>query len=100
MVKEIIWSLRAKTDRREIIKYWNDRNKSNSYSKKLNLLFKEAIRLISEFPEIGRPTDIENVRIKVVRDYLIVYEKTPVFIYILTISDGRRDPERLKRILQ
>ena len=100
MVKQIIWTLEAKSNKKEILLYWNNRNKSKAYSKKLNLLFKEAIRLISDFPEIGRPTNIENVRIKVVKDYLIIYETTPVCIYVLTIFDGRRDPEILRRVLQ
>lgn len=100
MVKQIIWSLRAQDDRKEILSYWNNRNKSNAYSKKLNQLFKEAVKLISEFPQIGRPTDIENIRIKIVRDYLIVYEETSIHIHVLTIWDGRRDPEKFKKVLQ
>lgn len=74
MVKQIIWSRRAQEDRKEIFNYWNKRNKSNTYSKKLNGLFKEAVRLISEYSEIGKPTDDQNSRIKIVRDYLIIYE--------------------------
>lgn len=100
MVRQIIWSLRAQADRKEILIYWNNRNKSNTYSKKLNQLFKEAIKLIGQFPQIGRPTDIENIRIKIVRDYLIVYEVNASQIYILTIWDGRRDPEKFKTILK
>ena len=57
MAKQIIWSKRAQTDRKEILKYWNKRNKSNTYSKKLNGLFKEAVRLISQYPEIRKFTD-------------------------------------------
>jgi addiction module RelE/StbE family toxin len=94
MAKQIIWSLKAQDDRKEIFTYWNNRNKSKAYSKKLNELFKEGIKLISRFPQIGRPTEIENVRIKVIRDYLIVYEETPDQIHILTIWDGRRDPDK------
>lgn len=76
MVKQVIWSLRAQDDRKEIFTYWNNGNKSKAYSKKLNILFKEAIKLISKFPQIGRPTEIESIRVKIVRDYLIVYEET------------------------
>lgn len=99
MVKQIIWSLKAQNDRKEIFTYWNNRNKSKAYSKKLNELFKEAIKLISHFPQIGRPTEIENIRIKIARDYLIVYEGTSTQIHILTIWDGRRDPEKFKRFI-
>ena len=50
MAKQIIWSLRAQKDKKEIFKYWSQRNKSNRYSKKLNQLFKDAIQLLREHP--------------------------------------------------
>ena len=67
MVKQIVWSRRAQTDRKYILEYWNKRNKSNSYSRKLNELFKEAVKLIADYPEIGKPTDDKNARIKIVK---------------------------------
>lgn len=100
MAKQIIWSLRAQNDRKKILKYWTKRNKSKEYSRKLNGLFKEAIRLISNYSEIGKPTDDKNARIKIVRDYLIIYEIKNEQILILTIWDSRQSPEKLKRILK
>lgn len=73
MVKQIIWSRKAQTYRKEIFNYWNKKNKSNRYSKKLNELFKEAVRLIAEYPEIGKSTDDKNARIKIFRDYELVF---------------------------
>lgn len=100
MVKQIIWSRRAQTDRKEILKYWNKRNKSKLFSKKLNELFKEAVKLIAEHPEMGKPTDIKNVRSKIVRDYLMIYEVNDKDqLLILTIWDSRQCPRRLERIL-
>ena len=97
MVKQIIWSRRAQNDRKEIFTYWNKRNKSNIYSKKLNGLFKEAVRLISEYPEIGKSTDDKNARIKIVSDYLIIYEvDLKDRLLILTIWDSRQNPKRLE----
>jgi len=43
MAKQVIWSLRAQNDKKEILDYWRQRNKSNAYSKKLNELLKESI---------------------------------------------------------
>ena len=68
MVKQVVWSYSAQDDRKEILTYWNNRNKSKTYSQKLDGLFKEAIKLISQFPQIGRPTETENIRIKIVKD--------------------------------
>jgi len=100
VAKQIIWSKRAQTDRKEIFKYWNKRNKSNIYSKKLNELFKEAVRLISHYPEIGRPTDNKNARIKIVGNYQIIYEVDDQDrLYILTVWDSRQNPQGLEKIL-
>lgn len=100
MAKQVIWSLRAQNDKKEILDYWRQRNKSNTYSKKLNELFKESIKIILDFPQIGKVTDDTKARIKIVRDYLIIYEETETQIFILTIWDSRQDPEKLKKILE
>jgi len=62
----------------------------------LNRLFKESIKIITDFPQIGKPTDEADTRIKIVKDYLIVYEETQTQIVILTIWDSRQDPGKLK----
>ena len=99
MAKEVVWSLRAQKERKEILEYWRLRNRSNTYSKKLNQLFKESVKIITDFPQIGKPTDDVNTRIKIVRDYLIIYEETETQIQILTIWDSRQDPDKLKNII-
>ena len=100
MAKQIVWSRRAQRDRKEILEYWRVRNKSNTYSKKLNRLFKESIKIITDFPEIGKLTDQANTRIKIVKDYLIIYEETETQILILAIWDSRQDPGKLKEVLK
>ena len=100
MARKVTWTVRAQNDRKEILTYWNSRNKSNLYSKKLNGLIIESLVLIAKYPLIGKRTDKENVRIKVLRDYLIVYEVLPKEIVILTVWDCRQNPEDLKRILK
>ena len=100
MAKQIIWSLRAQKDKKEILKYWLQRNKSNHYSKKLNQLFKDSIRLLREHPYVGKSTDDDSVRIKIVKEYLLIYEVTETSIIILSIWDGRQDTSKLEDILK
>ena len=100
MAKQIIWSLRAQKDKREILKYWSQRNKSNRYSKKLNQLFKESITLILEHPQVGKLTNTPSVRIKIIKEYLLIYEVSETSISILSIWDGRQDPSKLADILK
>lgn len=92
MAKRITWTLKAQQERKEILQYWQAHNQSNNYSKKLNLLIKKAVVLIAAHPQIGRKTDIDNVRVKLVRDYLIFYEEGAEQIFILSIWDNRRNP--------
>ncbi len=100
MAKQVIWSPRAQQDRKQILEYWINRNKSNTYSKKLDSRFREAIAIIRDYPQIGKKTDEKNVRIKVVKDYLLIYEETKDSIILLTIWDSRQDPKKLEKILK
>jgi toxin YoeB len=100
MVKQIIWSKLALQDRRNILEYWIKRNKSNSYSKKLNQIFIETADLISKHPKIGKQTELTGIRYKVVRDYLFTYRETKKSIEVLTIWDSRQDPENFDRIIK
>lgn len=95
MVKGIIWTFRAQQDRKAILTYWTQKNQSKEYSRRLNSLFKRAVKLIATHPRIGRRTDYDNVRVKIVRDYLIFYEEKSEQIFILSIWDTRRNPEDL-----
>ena len=100
MVKQIIWSQRAQDDRKQILEYWRNRNKSNTYSKKLDKRFREALNIIRDYPQIGKQTDDQKARIKIVKDYLLIYEETADSIILLTIWDSRQDPEKLEKILK
>lgn len=96
MAKQIIWSAIAKASKKEILLYWIDRNKSNEFSQHLDQLFENAIEIISEFPLAGKPTSKLDVRIKVVKKYLIFYKIYEKHISILLIWDGRRNPKDLE----
>jgi len=95
MAKRIVWSPRALSDAPEIYDYWNLRNKSKAYGRKLKALFEGSALLLSQHTEIGATTKLEGVRMRVVRDYSIFYRDLPEAIEILRIWDNRRDPESL-----
>lgn len=96
MVEQVVWTERALRERKEILSFWIDHNDSKDYSTKLNSLFKEATQLIKSHPYIGQPTDIDNIRVKIIRDYLMFYEISHENIYILTIWDSRQDPDTME----
>ena len=72
--RKINWTKEANFERKEILTYWINRNKSKTYSIKLNKLFRNTLKQIADNPKIGRKTNFENVRVKIVRDYLLFYE--------------------------
>ena len=96
MVKrKIEWSSQAKTDLSNILEFFYIRNGSKTYSRKLNLKIRKAIRLLSRHPLLGIQSDIENIRALVEGDYAIFYQLTQETIRIITIWDCRQDPDNL-----
>ena len=96
MFREIKWSARAVYEWADILDYWKNRNKSNAYSLKLDIIFKEKFDLIAKSPDTGKSTDVPLVRIKIIRDYLVSYRISSEYIEILAIWNSRRDPKKFK----
>jgi|ERR1035437_2689509 toxin YoeB len=95
MAERVIWTANAKYDLKEILAYWVLRNKSKTYSKKLNALIYKAINEITLYPKSGKLTGIKGVRAKIMGDYIIFFEEKNNNIYILRIWDSRQNPEKL-----
>ncbi len=89
--RKINWTRRANRERKDILEYWLNRNKSATYSIKLNKLILTTIKKLSDNPTIGRKTDFRNVYVKIVRTYFIFYEFDQTQMLILAIWDGRRE---------
>ena len=96
MAYKIVWTEKANIERLRILQFWIDNNKSRVFSLKLDKLFISAIRDLSKKPTIGRKTEFENVRVKIVREYFIFYEIVRQNLVILSVWDGRRDKKTLK----
>ena len=97
MVKrKIIWTRKANEERKEILDYWIKRNQSRAYSVKLDKLLRNTLNLAALYPDTGRKTSFENVRVTIVKEYFIFYEISEKEIVILTIWDVRRDASTLE----
>lgn len=91
----ITWSAHAQSERKAVLRYWIKRNGSANYSVKLDQRFRSALRIIARNSSIGRPTEMEQVRMKLVGDYQIYYTVKDRTIIVLSLWDGKQDPERL-----
>lgn len=99
MARKVIWSPQARANRKMFFEYWTNHNKSKSFSIKLNKNLNTTARFLSKYPLTGRKTAISNVYIKVIMQFLLIYELKEASITILTIRDGRRNPDEQQHIL-
>ena len=89
--RKIIWTKTVNLERKEILEYWILRNKSKRFSIKLNYLILQTLEVLRENPTIGRLTNVNNVRVKLIREYLLMYEFTDSELIVLSIWDTRRN---------
>ena len=95
MARKIKWSKESSRDLEDILDYWNNRNKSKNYSRKLYKEIHELVHILALYPHLGVSTNENRLRVKVFRDYKIFYDVHTDFIHILKIWDSRRDPKNL-----
>lgn len=94
--RQVRWTTRALYDKFDILEYWIKRNRSTTFSKKLDQLFDNALNQLIKFPEQGKKSDYKDIHIKIVRSYLIYYLIEDQFITVVRIWDARRDPKKFK----
>jgi len=99
MAKRLKWTEFSKSQRKNILEYWNDRNQSKEYSRKLNKLFDKISLMILEHPEIGIKISGSECRVRLIKDYYIIYINSEKSVDILSIFDTRQNPEKLGKIL-
>jgi len=95
MAKQIVWTVRAQHDRERIFGYWNERNKSTVYSNKLNSIFKKTLILISDYPHLGKRTNFDQVRLKIINNFYLFYKITDKHLVVLSIWDCNQDLKNL-----
>ena len=94
--KQVRWTSIAFNDKIEILEYWVNRNQSTTFSEKLDLLIDNALDQVKEFPDHGKKTEYKNIRIKIVRSYLMYYLVENDFITVVRIWDPKKDPKEFK----
>lgn len=87
MAKKLKWTVFAKEQRKEILQFWISKNKSKTYTKKLNDLFNQIGLLILDHPEIGIRLSGTECRERLFRDYYIVYKVSENTIEIISVWD-------------
>ena len=92
---KISWTQTAIKQRNSIFRYWNKRNRSMTYSKKLNNAIKARVNLLKSQPNIGKETELSGVKMISMRHYAIFYALKEESIFIISFWDNRQNPEKL-----
>ena len=92
MALEIIYSPQFADSLEAILNYFDERNGSDKYSKKLFGMVHGQIQLLATFPEIGRITDFPGVRVFFVDNYGVEYQIRDEAILIVDIYSCKTDP--------
>jgi plasmid stabilization system protein ParE len=91
--RKIVWSNRAVKRLYGILEFYNKRNKSKTYSKKLYQLLHKQVKILIKFPEIGLKTTEDTTRGLIIEDFIIYYQLTDDKIIIHTVWDCRQNPD-------
>jgi len=95
----IYWTKTALKQRNHTFEYWNNRNKSNSYSKKLNTSIRERTVLLKTHPNLGKKTEFNKTRVFSLGHYSILYKIVGTKIIITGFWDNRQDSKKLLKFL-
>ncbi len=94
---KITWTRRSKLKMQAILQFYDDRNKSKTYSRKLYGKIKNELLILKKHPEAGVKVDEENIRGLIIDKFIVFYKYTPPReIRIEMIWDCRQNPDDLK----
>jgi len=93
MALEIVYSPQFADSLETILNFFDERNGSNRFSRKLMKMIHRQIRMLSTMPEIGRLTDFPNVRIIYIERFGIEYQIRDKVILIINIYNCQTDPD-------
>jgi toxin YoeB len=93
MALDLLFSPQFADSLEEILQFFDERNGSDRFSKKLMKMILKQTSLLKTMPEIGRQTDFPGVRILFVDRYGIEYQIRDKAILIIDIYSCQTDPE-------
>lgn len=97
--RAVVWTHTAAKQRRYILKYWTQRNRSTKYAEKLIKLTAERINVILKHPKSFKETSYPNTRVAAMGHFSIFYKLTDSKLIITAFWDNRQDPKKLLDLL-
>ena len=93
--KPIIWSQRAKRERKLILQFWINNNITKDFALQLSSEFSKTTKYLSIYNHFGRLTDDKETRVILVNNYSLFYKIETDKIIILSVWNNRRNPADL-----
>lgn len=93
MALEISYSPQFFDSLEAILNFFDERNGSDRFSKKLLKMIHKQMLLLKTMPEIGRLTDFPSVRVLFVERFGIVYQIRDKVVLIIDIYSCETDPD-------
>ena len=94
---KIIWSSRAQKELNSTILYWNEHNKSNTYSKKILKEIGKKEEFLLKNPNSGTPLNYRSLfKVQLLKYFSLVFQLKNEEIQIISFWDNRRNPENLE----
>jgi plasmid stabilization system protein ParE len=93
--RKIVWTETAAKQRRDILNYWTERNKSTTYAKKLIEITSKHLKVISKNPVAFKETEMNDVRESAMGHFSLYYKHTPDQLIVMAFWDNRQNPKEL-----
>ena len=97
--RKIVWTETAAKQRREIFRYWTERNQSTIYAEKLIEVTAKHLKVISKNPDAFKDTEINDVKESAMGHFSLYYKITPDQIIVMAFWDNRQDPKKLLKAI-
>jgi len=94
-IRKVSWTKSAREFRNAFFKYWNNRNKSIAYSKKVRSELSSIQKTLTKTPYIFRETDYKGVRIVPRKNFSLYFTITEAGDILILSFWGRQDPDNL-----
>lgn len=98
--RAVIWTRTADVQLVGILEYWVNRNKSNTYSKKLLKLVSKRTEQLAKSPFTCKKADFKDTRVASLGNFSLFYKVTDEAIIITAFWDNRQNPKKLLKILE
>lgn len=93
--RKIVWTKYSEFIFRKILEFYIKRNGTKTYCRKLIKEIKQYLKILTKQPFLGRPTDHNNLRVIIYKEFKIFYTVTLNQIIIHLIWDCRQNPDDL-----